>query len=169
MKQIILSTAVLLFGISNSSFGQKALEKFSYEDISLLDGSLIAEQDLMNKTIIINVWGTWCKYCIKEIPDLNTMVMKYQDRNDVLFLAIASNNSDNLEKINRFLEKRQFLFRQVDPSTLPTFLENPEEIRYSTTIVYNKHGQLEGKFVGVLKKGNFNKIDKIINESGIDR
>ncbi|MGD1892433.1 MAG: TlpA family protein disulfide reductase [Cyclobacteriaceae bacterium] len=164
MKKCILLTFLMLLTLSTTLFGQVKHEEFTDESILLMDGSLISGVELTNKVIIVNVWATWCKYCIKEIPDLNRLAMKYQNSDDVLFLAIAPDDADHSGKLKRFLEKNEFLFQQVAPSTTPIFLKRTEEMRYPTTIVYNKHGEAEEMFVGALKKGELKKIHRIINE-----
>ncbi|MDX2303684.1 MAG: TlpA disulfide reductase family protein [Microscillaceae bacterium] len=41
------------------------------------------------KITVLNFWFAACKPCIREIPELNALVARYQDNPDVVFLAIS--------------------------------------------------------------------------------
>jgi len=41
------------------------------------------------KTLVINLWATWCGPCQKEIPELNKLVGKYESE-DILFLSVTA-------------------------------------------------------------------------------
>jgi thiol-disulfide isomerase/thioredoxin len=74
---------------------------------TLLD-TLINIDDLKGKPTLINLWFTRCAPCIREIPILNAMKSKNNDRFN--FLAITM---DSEQKVNRFLEKHKFDFNHI--------------------------------------------------------
>ena len=45
-----------------------------------LEGDRITLSDLRGNVILLNFWATWCGPCIMEIPDLNKLQEKYQDK-----------------------------------------------------------------------------------------
>ncbi len=61
------------------------------------------------KIVVINLWATWCKPCLKEIPGLHKLAEKYSMEEDVRFVAIAL---DDETKVSRFLEKQEFGYEQ---------------------------------------------------------
>lgn len=53
-----------------------------------LDGNQISTEDFAGKTIVINVWGSWCPPCRAEAPALNA-VAKAMKPKGVEFLGIS--------------------------------------------------------------------------------
>lgn len=53
-----------------------------------LDGNHVSTEDFAGKTIVVNVWGSWCPPCRAEAPALNA-VAKAMKAGDVEFLGIS--------------------------------------------------------------------------------
>lgn len=53
-----------------------------------LEGNPVSTDDFKGKTIVINVWGSWCPPCRAEAADLNA-VAKAMKSKDVEFLGIS--------------------------------------------------------------------------------
>ncbi len=75
--------------------------------LRILDGGLI-DLSKTGKPMVLNFWGVVCKPCIREMPDLNEIKEKYQDKLD--FYAIAYNRK---EEVIKFLEKYNFTFTHI--------------------------------------------------------
>lgn len=84
------------------------------EDFEMLNekGETVRISDFKNKIVYLNFWGTWCKPCIANIPDLNKFIKSYQESEDVIFLnvAIRSNEGDWKKSIQKFDLKGLNLF-----------------------------------------------------------
>jgi thiol-disulfide isomerase/thioredoxin len=52
-----------------------------------LDGKPLSSADFAGKTIVVNVWGSWCPPCRKEAPALQKVAEEYASK-DVQFLGI---------------------------------------------------------------------------------
>lgn len=69
------------------------LSSFSATDLdgNTIDQSMLADYDLT----MVNVWATFCRPCIKEMPDLGTLAQEYQDKG-VQIIGLVSDvlNSD---------------------------------------------------------------------------
>lgn len=69
-------------------------------------------ENLRGKVIVINLWGTFCEPCVQEMPKLNALVEKYEDK-PVVFLAPAV---DAKEALNNFLQKHPFSYQVLPDS-----------------------------------------------------
>ena len=52
-----------------------------------LEGEAISSADFAGKTLVVNVWGSWCPPCRKEAPVLQGVAEQYADRG-VQFLGL---------------------------------------------------------------------------------
>jgi peroxiredoxin len=87
---------------NNDSINEEAIA-FTATD---LEGNTFSLDELKGKVIVINFWFVACKPCVEEIPELNELVEKYEDK-DVVFLGFAL---DNEKRLNSFLEKNPFKY-----------------------------------------------------------
>jgi len=60
--------------------GSPALD-FTLNDIN---GKPLALSSLRGKWVIIDFWGSWCKWCIKGIPDMKEYYTKYSGKLEIL-------------------------------------------------------------------------------------
>nr|WP_297917581.1 TlpA disulfide reductase family protein [uncultured Allomuricauda sp.] len=148
-----------LIALSSCLSGQKIKKIIDYQDLKRSDGTSISAETLKNKILVVNFWATWCKPCINEIPDLNQLVIDHQDKENVLFMAIATSERENHSKLPNFLNRVPFMFEQLAPESGAIFCEDTDELRYPTTLVFDKSGMLQKKFVGTLSKKELRTID----------
>ena len=64
-----------------------------------LAGDVLAPDAWKGKVVAINFWALGCAPCIEEIPELNNLLKKFADREDVLFLAPTPDDPDTLRPL----------------------------------------------------------------------
>lgn len=90
-------------GKQNDTLGVK-------QDVAL-ENSLFAEEYLASDAVIcINLWATWCKPCIEEMPMLNEIKKTYSGEN-VRFISFSV-DTDSV-KLAQFNEKGTFEFKDI--------------------------------------------------------
>lgn len=52
------------------------------------DGTSSGMEAYKGKTVLIDVWATWCKPCIAAFPEYDALAKKYSDDSSVVFLAL---------------------------------------------------------------------------------
>lgn len=94
--------------ITNELLGKEAFS-FSVTDIY---GKKYTLERLKGKIIVANFWFIECKPCVMEMPELNTLVDKYKDK-DVVFIGFAVNDKS---KIKSFLKTKSYKYNVIADS-----------------------------------------------------
>lgn len=114
--------------------GEK-IQPFSVLDIN---GQSFNSNELQGKVVVLNFWFVACGPCLKEIPELNQMVEKYKNRNDVIFLAFAL---DKKGEILKMISKNPFNYHIIPDSK--EFIQNNYKVSmYPTHLVLDKEGKV---------------------------
>jgi len=69
-------------------------------------GDIVRLSDFKGKTVIINIWATWCSGCVAALPLYNALRDKYKDNNDIVFLTIGWETPDGIDYWKKFSESR---------------------------------------------------------------
>ena len=83
----------------------KVMPAFELSDIS---GKTWRMKELGGKSLLINVWATWCGPCRAELPHLQKLYEKVKDRSDVQILTF--NSDDNPGVITPYMKENGFTF-----------------------------------------------------------
>ena len=57
-----------------------------------IDGKTFTLSSLQGKYVVLDFWGSWCKWCIKGIPDMKKAYAKHQKK--VEFVGIACRDTE---------------------------------------------------------------------------
>lgn len=63
-----------------------------------LNGKDVKLSDYKGKIVILNFWAVWCKYCKEEMPDFNELNKELEKDNEVVIIAINSQESPDTVK-----------------------------------------------------------------------
>ena len=119
-------------------------------DVNYIDvnGTAYTTKSLAGKVVIVNFWATWCKPCLKEIPDLSKVYEKYKAKGLVM-LGIMTDDPDHNQLLN---------FQSDNEMTYPVVRANSDILlSYSypgalpTTFVYDRNGKQVYSHVGPLR------------------
>lgn len=53
------------------------------------DGKVFTSRRLAGKTIVVDVWATWCCNCIEKMPKFIRLSEEFRDHQDVVFIALS--------------------------------------------------------------------------------
>ncbi|CAL2092583.1 TlpA disulfide reductase family protein [Tenacibaculum sp. 190524A05c] len=104
MKKVLFICSLIFFlscsKRNETEFSQKALE----DTFISMDGVSLTFKDVIKKykgkKVVIDVWATWCRDCIKGMPKI---VQLQNDFPDVVFLFLSIDNS--LEVLQKGIKK----------------------------------------------------------------
>ena len=118
-------------------------------------GKIVSLSDFKGKHVVLEFWGTWCGYCVKDIPTMKEYYKKYNSK--VEFVSIACRDSESRWKAA--LEKYQMNWVNLlnEDEKLPgTYgIEG-----YPTKIIINPEGLITGKYFGEATDF-YNNLDKL--------
>jgi thiol-disulfide isomerase/thioredoxin len=169
---ILIITLVFSFGIRIGNFSIGKVKDFNNTYNKDIENSVFyKEYYTSDKLLVINLWATWCKPCIEEMPALNRLKDKYKNSNDVEFLSLSLDN-DSL-KIKKFINNQNFHFRDITldnikyRDTILALLENKRMSIIKTQSIPKtfliRNMKLIMKIDGKLNKEDFEVLERTIN------
>lgn len=96
------------------------------------DGSPVKKSELEGKQVVVNIWATWCRPCVQEMPSFRAAQEKLKDQGVVFLFA----SDEPMDLIRKFDEKRK-------PGLQLVHLENFADFNFQAipvTFVFNKEG-----------------------------
>ena len=123
---------------TGASWGVPEMTELAMDDS---DGYPITLGDVADgKLTVINVWATWCPFCVDEMPDYQKLYDKYGDKVSFVMLDSAQDSAEVAEA-HDYVEKNGFTF--------PVYYDSAQEVsgyfRVSalpTTIVIAANGDI---------------------------
>ena len=121
-------------------------------DVNYVDttGRAYTKKDLAGKVVVINFWATWCKPCLKEIPDFSRAYDRFKDKGVVVLGILTSDNPDDDQLLN---------FASDNDMTYPIVRANSDIlVSYAypdglpTTFVFDRGGRQVYMHKGPLKE-----------------
>lgn len=133
---------------ANISYVYTAHTKEDIPEFTLtdLEGNTYTNQTLLGKVVILNIWGIACTPCVREIPQLNSLVKRYEASQDVVFIAISP---DQIDRLKTFLTRTIFNYKVVGKSQklMNSFVTN-SLLALPLHMIIDKEGKLIYKHLG---------------------
>lgn len=106
-------------------------------------GKMVALSDFKGKYIALEFWGTWCGYCVKDIPTMKEYYKKYNSK--IEFVSIACRDTESRWKAAIEKHRMNWINLLNEDEKLPVTygIEG-----YPTKIILNPEGVIIGKFLG---------------------
>ncbi|AOT72439.1 TlpA family protein disulfide reductase [Geosporobacter ferrireducens] len=145
-----LKNSICMFPLGKDDFGGYEPPTIS-SDINMndfsaatLDGSIFTNDDLAKYDLtMVNIWTTWCTYCIEEMPDLQKL---YSDMlpDNVNLITICGDAKEEPELSRKIMERIECTFKTLVPDEkLQKSLLN-EVQAFPTTIFVDSEGNIVG-------------------------
>lgn len=117
----------------------KTLPDFTFVD---LKGNTYTSANTKGKLLVLKCWFVSCVPCVQEMPELNELVEKYKNRNDILFIGLANDNKHALEQ---FVKKTKFDYHII-PNQKGYIHDQLHVNAFPTHFLINKRGELIHKY-----------------------
>ena len=131
-------------------------------DLISYGGETVNITQTRGKVTVINFWGTWCYYCLVEMPHFDRVASEYED--SVTIIAVHSSGDD---------EGKAYVDENF-PDTKIIFTNDPSDndeyytalggtIYYPMTVILDKEGKIAYTHVGTMEYEVLaGKIDEIL-------
>lgn len=129
-----LPAVLMLVWIGCSSPPKEQALRLADFQLRTLAGEPFDTKTLDSKTVFINVWATWCRPCVQEMPTIAKAMEKLQGQ-DVIFLFAST---EEVADIEEFRDRKKFPFAYVQ-------LQNLEALSIEAipaTFIFSSKGDL---------------------------
>ncbi|MEQ8471116.1 MAG: TlpA disulfide reductase family protein [Marinoscillum sp.] len=146
------SSAKTLFSISLMLVGWQSLSQGALNvELKNIEGKYVTLHQIKGeKLTVLDFWATWCKPCIKAIPELEKLSNEFEDKG-VRFVGINNDSPRNISKVRPIskslgmtypvlLDTEQELFNEMLVVSLPTLII----LRPDGEVVYTHEGYSRG-------------------------
>ncbi len=123
----------LLPGESSPSF-------VDYENFAGGESSL---QDFQGEYVYIDLWATWCKPCLEEMPVLERLASEYEEKG-IKFVSISIDKRNDYRKWRKMVDDRQLSGTQLiaDKAWESDFVQSYEIMSIPRFILIDREGKI---------------------------
>lgn len=164
MKRIVLILLVLLAAFSLSAATTKG-SMSALEAVDYYGNTVTAELFKPYDVTMVNIFTTWCTYCLREIPDIRQIRKDLPENANVI--AICADAFEAPSDLKDIME-----FFSIDYTVLKMKTEEVKKfysvLGYPTTLFVGSNGDILDVQVGLPKLGAYlgytSKINKILEQ-----
>lgn len=124
---LVFFNAPHLFGVSYSEFEEirstivktcvAQFQKTKTKNIDIsgfkakdLDGNIVTSDIFSkNKLTMINIWATWCGFCVDEMPEINKLYKNLPEGTNIISICTDANESNESSKLAKEIMKKSNL------------------------------------------------------------
>jgi len=137
-----LGASLLLASTMVAAGERTAAPGFTLQNVTATDVSL---SDYQGKVVLLNFWATWCMPCRQEMPSMERLWKKYQDKGLVILAVSIDEGSPS--RVRSFAKKLKLSFPvALDPDGKASDLYQVSGLPVSFLI--DQEGRIAAKITG---------------------
>jgi peroxiredoxin len=127
---------------SSSAEAQSATSAPPDFELRALDGSSFRLSEHLGKgAVLIDFWATYCEPCLRSMPTLDALYLKYQ-REGLVVVGVSIDGADSLAQVRADVQRLGVSFPiLLDQDTRVVALYNPKTSAPFSVLI-DRHGQL---------------------------
>jgi thiol-disulfide isomerase/thioredoxin len=123
--------------------------------VALPDGQLLTSDELKGKVVLVNFWATWCPYCRKEKPAIDSFWQDYRDKG---FEVISISIDDSPEKIAAWMQDKGYAFMAA-PTNVSVAAAFGHVASVPTSFIVDAEGRIRHKIAGQV---HYPRLEKLV-------
>ncbi|MDR6159362.1 thiol-disulfide isomerase/thioredoxin [Chryseobacterium sp. SLBN-27] len=127
---LFLFAFCVMFLIFKSKIVNNTTITFKNKNLTVENSPFYKKYYDSNEITVVNIWATWCKPCLEEIPSLNKLKLEYKD-NKINFISFSIDNMNDIEKLKKFIATKKFEWEDIT-------IENLEYKKHLENLFYDK-------------------------------
>jgi thiol-disulfide isomerase/thioredoxin len=130
-------------GFQAAQAGRQTVASFKLQNVA---GGFMTSEDLKGKVTVVDIWATWCEWCVEEVPIYNHLYDAFEGHDVALVgIAVDSPRRDIQSKVRQLGMKYPVLIG--DDEALHAF--GPVQ-GLPTTLVMSKEGKIYKRYRGAV-------------------
>jgi thiol-disulfide isomerase/thioredoxin len=122
--------------------------------VTLTDGRVLTSDSLRGKVVLVNFWATWCPYCRKEMPAIDSFLKDYHGKG---LEVVAISVDDPPEKIAAWMKDKGYAF-QAAPTNASVAAVFGSITSVPTSFVLDTDGHIRHKIAGQVYYARLEKL-----------
>ena len=110
-----------------------------------LDGRMVSLADYKGKTVLLNIWATWCPPCVAEMPSMEKLYQELKDE-DFEILAVSIDVAGS-NVVAPFMKKHRLSFAALT-DTQGTIKDLYQTTGVPESFIIDKDGIIAEKIIG---------------------
>ncbi len=143
-------------------------KSFSFDfDLTDTEGQPVTKQEFAGKLLMVNIWGTWCPPCRKEIPDLIAAYDKYKSQGfEIVGINTENQKGDAAVALIKKSQQQFGINYRCALSDAKTLQQVPDMDGVPTSIFFNREGQVQAMIVGMINRVQLEMIiERLLKDS----
>lgn len=97
---------------SNTGSEEQEAERTAAPNFTMtdLEGNMVELDSFKGKPIVLNFWASWCSYCVKEMPDFDTVYKELGDEVTFIMLNVTDGVRETREKGEKHYAEKGYSF-----------------------------------------------------------
>jgi thiol-disulfide isomerase/thioredoxin len=138
------------------STGENEAPDFSWVNSK---GDKVSLKSLRGKVVFVNFWGTWCRPCRMELPDIVSLSKSYAGQVEFVGIAMERPGDDPLKSVSGFAKNQGITYQLVIGNDAITHAYGGLQ-GIPTTFIINKEGKIVSSAVGMRSREAFEEMLK---------
>lgn len=106
-----------------------------------IEGTNVSLADLKGKYLYVDIWATWCRPCLQQLPAMKELEEKYRDQN-IEFVSISIDSDRDKGKWQKMVQDKQMAGVQLFAGKGTSFQQDYEISTIPKFLIIGKDGEI---------------------------